>query len=51
MIILGVVLLLIGLLFKITIAFSLGVIALVIGIVLALAGRLGYSVGPRRHYY
>lgn len=51
MIVLGLVLLLIGLLFKIAIAWSLGIVSLVIGVVLALFGSLGRAVGPRRHYY
>ena len=51
MIILGIVLLIIGLLFKVGILWTLGVIALVIGLVLALAGGVGRAIGPRRHYY
>ena len=51
MIVLGVVLLLIGFLAGIPILWTLGLIALVIGIVLALLGATGRSVGGRAHYW
>lgn len=51
MIILGVVLLIIGFLTKISIIWLLGIIAVVIGAVLALFGMAGRAVGGRRHYY
>lgn len=51
MITLGVVLLLIGLLFSIPIAWSLGVLLLLVGVVLALLGMAGREIGGRRHYY
>ncbi len=51
MIILGVVLLLIGFLFGIPIVWTLGIIALVVGAVLALAGMAGHAVGGRNHYW
>lgn len=50
-IILGIVLLIIGLLFKVAILWTLGIIVLVIGAILALAGGLGHAIGGRRHYY
>ena len=51
MIILGVVLLIIGFIAKIPIIWTLGIIAVVIGAVLALIGAVGNGVGGRRHYY
>lgn len=51
MIILGIVLLIIGFLAKIAILWTLGIIAIVIGLVLAIAGGLGHAIGGRRHYY
>jgi uncharacterized membrane protein HdeD (DUF308 family) len=50
-IILGVVLLIIGLLFHVAIIWTLGVLAVVIGAVLALLGGVGREIGGRRHYY
>ena len=51
MIVLGVVLLIIGFLAKIAIVWTLGVIVLVIGAVLAIAGTAGREIGGRRHWY
>jgi hypothetical protein len=51
MIILGVVLLLIGFLFHVAIIWTLGVLVIVIGAVLALLGFAGREIGGRRHYY
>jgi hypothetical protein len=51
MIVLGVILLLIGFLFSIPIIWTLGIIAVVIGAVLALVGVAGHEIGGRRHYY
>lgn len=51
MIVLGVVLLLIGFLAKIPIIWTLGIIAVVVGAILALLGMVGREVGGRRHYY
>ena len=51
MIILGVVLLVIGFIAKLPIIWMLGIIAVVIGAVLAIAGGVGHAVGGRRHYY
>jgi hypothetical protein len=51
MIILGVVLLVIGLLFHVAIIWTLGVLAIVIGAVLAILGGAGRAIGGRRHYY
>jgi hypothetical protein len=51
MIIIGLALLIIGLLTKIPIIWTLGIIALVIGLILVLLGSLGRGVGGRRHYW
>jgi uncharacterized membrane protein HdeD (DUF308 family) len=51
MIVLGVVLLLIGFLAKIAIIWTLGIVAIVVGAVLAIAGTAGHAIGGRRHYW
>lgn len=51
MIVAGIVLLLLGLLLKVSILWTLGIIVLVVGLVLMLAGSMGRSVGGRRHYW
>ena len=51
MIILGLVLLLIGFLAGIPIVWTLGIIALVAGLILILRGSFGHQVGSRRHYW
>ncbi|MEU7641950.1 DUF6131 family protein [Streptomyces sp. NPDC039016] len=51
MIILGVILLIVAFLAKISILWIVGIILLVIGAVLFLLGRLGHAVGGRRHYW
>lgn len=51
MIIIGVVLLIIGFLTGIAVIWTIGIIALVVGLVLALLGAVGHAVGGRRHYW
>ncbi|MCU1659149.1 MAG: hypothetical protein JWO57_3805 [Pseudonocardiales bacterium] len=51
MIVLGVVLLIIGFLTKEAIIWTLGIIAVVVGAVLALLGTMGRPVGGRRYYW
>jgi uncharacterized membrane protein HdeD (DUF308 family) len=51
MIILGVVLLIVGFLTGIPIIWTLGIIALVIGVILAVVGASGRAVGGRAHYW
>ena len=51
MIILGIILLIIGFLLSIPILWTLGIVALVLGLILALLGALGHAVGGRRHYW
>jgi hypothetical protein len=50
-IILGVVLLIIGFIAKVPIIWTLGIIAVIVGAILALIGAVGNGVGGRRHYY
>jgi uncharacterized membrane protein len=50
-IILGLVLLLLGFLLKISILWTIGIILIVVGAVLFLLGSTGRAVGGRRHYY
>ncbi len=51
MIVLGIILLLIGFIAKITILWTIGIIALVVGLILLLLGSMGRAVGGRRHYW
>jgi hypothetical protein len=51
MIVLGVVLLVIGFLTGIAILWTLGILLVVVGLVLAVLGSAGRAVGGRRHYY
>jgi hypothetical protein len=51
MIILGLILLIVGFLLKIAIVWTLGIIALVVGLILVLLGAVGHAVGGRRHYW
>lgn len=51
MIILGVILLIAGFLLNISILWTIGIVLVVVGVVLALLGSAGRAVGGRRHYY
>jgi uncharacterized membrane protein HdeD (DUF308 family) len=51
MIVLGLILLVLGLLLKISILWTIGIIVLVVGLVLMLMGTMGRAVGGRRHYW
>lgn len=51
MIILGVILLIIGFITGIAILWTIGIIVLVVGVILALLGMAGHAVGGRRHYF
>lgn len=51
MIILGIVLLILGAIFHVSILWILGIILIVVGAILALLGAAGRAVGGRRHYY
>jgi Family of unknown function (DUF6131) len=50
-IILGIILLIIGFIAKIAIVWTIGIIVLVAGAILALLGTMGHAVGGRRHYF
>ena len=51
MIVLGIILLIVGFVVHIPILWTLGVIAVVIGLILALFGMVGHGLFGRRHYY
>lgn len=51
MIVLGVILLIIGFVTGIAILWTIGIIVLIAGLVLALLGATGRAVGGRRHYW
>jgi hypothetical protein len=51
MIVLGLVLLVLGFVLKISILWTIGIAVLVIGLILAVLGATGRAVGGRRHYY
>ena len=51
MIILGIILLIIGFVAGIAILWTIGIIVLIAGVILALLGMAGHAVGGRRHYY
>ena len=51
MIVLGIILLIAGFLLKIPILWTIGIILVVVGVVLALLGSTGRAVGGRRHYF
>jgi hypothetical protein len=51
LIILGVILLIIGFVAKIAILWTIGIIVVVVGAILAVLGMAGHAVGGRRHYF
>jgi uncharacterized membrane protein HdeD (DUF308 family) len=51
MIMLGVVLLVLGFITGISIVWTLGIVAVVIGAVLAISGRSGHQLAGRSHWY
>ncbi|MFF3671483.1 DUF6131 family protein [Microtetraspora malaysiensis] len=51
MITLGIILLIIGFIFGISVLWTIGIVLLVIGAVLWVLGALGHAVGGRRHYW
>jgi hypothetical protein len=48
---LGVILLIVGFVAKISILWTIGIILVVIGLALVLLGMMGRAVGGRAHYY
>jgi hypothetical protein len=51
LIILGIILLIIGFIANIAIVWTIGIVVLLIGAILAVLGMVGHAVGGRRHYY
>ena len=51
MILLGVILLIVGFVAKIALLWTIGIVLLVIGAILALLGLAGREVAGRRHWY
>lgn len=51
MIVLGLLLLIVGYLLHIGLLSTIGVVLLVVGAVLAIAGAVGRPIAGRRHYY
>ncbi|HTQ21575.1 DUF6131 family protein [Mycobacterium sp.] len=51
MIVLGLILLVLGFLLKMSILWTIGIVLLVIGAILAVLGSTGRAVGGRRHYF
>jgi hypothetical protein len=51
MIILGLALLIVGFVLTIPVLWSIGIVVLLIGLILALLGATGRAVGGRRHYW
>jgi uncharacterized membrane protein HdeD (DUF308 family) len=51
MIVLGIVLLIVGFLAKIAILWTVGIILLLVGAVLAVLGLMGREIGGRRHFF
>lgn len=51
MIILGVILLICGFVFGISILWTIGVILVIIGVILMFLGMADHQVGGRRHWY
>jgi VIT1/CCC1 family predicted Fe2+/Mn2+ transporter len=50
-IILGVILLVLGFVFSIPVLWTIGIVLIVIGAILALLGTAGREIGGRRHWY
>jgi hypothetical protein len=51
MITLGIILLIIGFIAKVAVLWSIGILLLLVGLVLAVLGTMGRAVGGRRHYF
>ena len=51
MIIFGILLLIIGFVAGIAILWTIGVVLVIAGVILALLGMAGHAVGGRRHYF
>ncbi|MDT5136187.1 MAG: hypothetical protein QOD58_449 [Mycobacterium sp.] len=51
MIVLGIIALILGFVLKMSILWTIGIILIVVGAILAVLGSTGRAVGGRRHYY
>lgn len=51
MIILGIILLVIGFIASIPVLWSIGIVVVVVGAVLAVLGATGRAIGGRKHWY
>ena len=51
MIILGIILLILGVVVNIATLWTIGILVLAVGLVLALFGTIGRGIGGRRHYW
>jgi len=51
MIILGIIALIVGFLLKIAVLWTIGIILVIAGVILAVLGSTGRAVGGRRHYF
>lgn len=51
MIILGIIALIVGFLLKIAVLWTIGIILVNAGVILAILGSTGRAVGGRRHYF
>jgi uncharacterized membrane protein HdeD (DUF308 family) len=51
MIILGLILLIVGFIAKISILWTIGIILIVVGAILAILGGTGRAIGGRKHWY
>jgi hypothetical protein len=51
LIILGIILLIIGFIANIAIVWTIGIIVLLAGAILAVLGMVGHAVGGRKHYF
>ena len=51
MIVLGIVLLIIGFIAKVSIIWTLGIVLVVVGAVLLVLGTAGREIGGRKHWY
>jgi hypothetical protein len=51
MFVLGIILLILGAIFQVSILWTIGIILIVVGALLYLLGAVGRPIGPRRHYW
>ncbi len=51
MVVLGIVLLIVGIVFGVSILYTLGIVLVVVGAILYLLGSTGHAIGGRNHYW